>query len=72
MMWDIKSKMRGVHFDSQNLYDATDLSLIMSTGSNEVAEKMNVGVAHGALAQLNKHSDEQALQRINKSVTEAS
>ena len=42
----------------------------MSTGSNEVAEKLNVAVAHGALAQLDKHSDEQALQRISKPVTE--
>ena len=62
---------RGTHFDGQNVYDATYLSLIMSTGSNEVAKKMNVGVAHGTLAQLDKHSDEQALQRISKPVTEA-
>ena len=41
------------------------------TGPNEVAEKINVGVAHGALTQLDKHSDEQALQRISKPVTEA-
>ena len=61
----------GMHFDGQNVYDATDLSLIMSTGSNEVAEKMNVRVAHGALAQFDKHNDEQTLQRISKPVTEA-
>ena len=61
----------GTHFDGQNVYDATDLSLIMPTGSNEVAEKMNVRVAHGALAQFDKHSDEQTLQRISRPVTEA-
>ena len=60
-----------MHFDGQNVYDVIDLSLIMSTGSNEVAEKMNVGVGHGALTQLDKHSDEQAPQRISKPVTEA-
>ena len=43
---------RGTHFDGENIYDATDLTLIMSTGTNEVAEKMNKGVAHGTLAQL--------------------
>ena len=62
---------RGTHFDGENIYDATDLTLIMSTGTNEVAEKMNKGVAHGTLAQLDKHSDEHALQRISEAVTEA-
>ena len=62
---------RGTHFDGENIYDATDLTLIMSTGTNEVAEKMNKGVAHGTLAQLDKHSDEHALQRISEPVTEA-
>ena len=37
----------------------------------EIAEKMNVGVAHGALAHLDKHIDEQVLQRISKPVIEA-
>ena len=45
--------------------------LIMSTGTNEVTEKMNKGVAHGTLAQLDKHSDKHALQRISEPVTEA-
>ena len=62
---------RGTHFYSTNIYDATDLTLIMSTGTNEVTEKMNKGVAHGTLAQLDKHSDEHALQRISEPVTEA-
>ena len=48
---------RGTHFDGENIYDAIDLTLIMSTGTNEVAKKMNKGVAHGTLAQLDKHSD---------------
>ena len=42
----------------------------MSTGTNEVAEKMSKGVAHSTLAQLDKHSDEPALQRISEPVTE--
>ena len=58
---------RGKYFDGQNAYDATDLSLIMSTGSHEVA----VGVAYGTLAQLEKDSDEHALQRIIAQVTES-
>ena len=36
---------RGTHFDGENICDATDLTLIMSTGTNEVAEKINKGVA---------------------------
>ena len=43
----------------------------MSTGISEVAEKMNKGIAHGTLAQLDKHSNEQALQRISEPVSEA-
>ena len=43
----------------------------MSTGTNEVAEKMNKGTAPGTLAQLDKHSDEHAMQRIGEPVTEA-
>ena len=62
---------RGTQFDGTNIYDATNLTLIMSTGTNEVTEKMNKGVAHGTLAQLDKHSDEHALQRISEPVTEA-
>ena len=42
---------RGTHFDGENIYDATDLTLIMSTETNEVAEKMNRGVTHGTLAE---------------------
>ena len=41
----------------------------MSAGASEVAEKMNVGVT--LLMVLDKHSDEQALRRISKPVTEA-
>ena len=43
----------------------------MSTETNEVAEKMNKGVTHGTLAQLDKYSDEHVLQRISEPVTEA-
>ena len=43
----------------------------MSTGTNELNEKMNKGVAHSTLAQLDKHSDKYALQRISEPVTDA-
>ena len=43
----------------------------MSTGTNEAAEKMNKRTAHGTLAQLDKHSDEHAMQRISEPVTAA-
>ena len=62
---------RGTHFDGENIYDATNLTLIMSTGTNEVAKKMNKEVAHSTLAQLDKHSDEHALQKISEPVPEA-
>ena len=38
-------------------YDAADLSLIMSTCSNEIAERMHKGVSYGAPAKFDKHSD---------------
>ena len=62
---------RGTHFDGKTPYDATDLSLIMSTCSNEIAERMNEGVSHGALTQFDKHSDEHSLQRISGQVIQA-
>ena len=62
---------RGTHFDDENIYDDTDLTLIMSTGTNEAAEKMNKEVAHGTLAQPDKHTDERALQRVSGPLTEA-
>ena len=62
---------RGTHFDGKTSYDATDLSLIMSTCSNKIAERMNKGVSHGALAQFDKKSDEHSLQRISGQVIQA-
>ena len=43
------------NFDGKTSYDTTDLSLIMSKCSNEIAERMNKGVSHGALAPFDKH-----------------
>ena len=43
----------------------------MSTCSNEIAERMNKGVSHGALAQFDKYSDEHSLQRISGQVIQA-
>ena len=44
---------------------------MMYTCSNEIAEWMNKGVSHGALAQFDKHSDEHSLQRIDGQVIQA-
>ena len=57
--------------DGQYAYDSTDLSLILTTADDKVVELMLKGVSHKALAQLDKHSDEQSLQRIREPVTTA-
>ena len=44
---------------------------ILTTAEDEVVELMLKGVSHKALAQLDKHSDEQSLQRISEPVTTA-
>ena len=62
---------RGTHFDGRFAYDFTDLSLLLTTAEDEVAELMLKGVSHKALAQLDKHSDEQSLQRVSEHVTAA-
>ena len=41
---------RGTHLNGKTSYDATDLSLIMTTCSNEIAKQMSKGVSHGALS----------------------
>ena len=43
----------------------------METASNQVVECMSRGLSHTALFQLDKHSDEQALQRVNSNVINA-
>ena len=55
--------------DSRYAYDFSDLSLILTTAEDEVVELMLKGVSHKALAQLDKHRDEQSLQRIREPVT---
>ena len=55
---------RGTHFDGRYAYDSTDLSLILTPADDEVVELMLK-----ALAQLDKHRDEQSLQRIREPVT---
>ena len=42
----------------------------MSTGSHEVIEKINIAAVYGTLDQLDKHSNEHALQRASAQVTE--
>ena len=60
---------RGTHFDGRFAYDSTDLSLLFTTAEDEVAELMLKGVSHKALAQLDKHCNEQSLQRVSEHVT---
>ena len=43
----------------------------METASNQVVECMSRGLSHTALCQLDKHSDEQALKRVNSNVINA-
>ena len=62
---------RGTHFDGTNSYDATDLVLTLSATNDETSTLMNKGLLHAALGQLDKHSDEHALQRVSFSVIEA-
>ena len=42
----------------------------MSAGSDQTAEKMNIGVAYSTLAQLDTHNNDYMLQRISAQVTE--
>ena len=65
------SLQRGTHFDCQYAYDLTDLSILLTSAKNKVLELVLKGVSHKTLAQLDKHSDEQSLRRISKSVTSA-
>ena len=62
---------RGTHFDGTNSYDATDLVLTLSATNDETSTLMNKGLSHAALGQLDKHSDENALQRVGSSQIEA-
>ena len=62
---------RGTHFDGRHSYDSTDLSLLLSSAKDDVVERMLKGVSHKAISQLDKHSDEQSLQRVSESVINA-
>ena len=53
------------------LQDGSDLPALMETASNQVVECMSRGLSHTALCQLDKHSDEQALKRVNSNVINA-
>ena len=62
---------RGTHFDGRHSCDSTDLSLLLSSAKDDVVERMLKGVSHKAISQLDKHSDEQSLQRVSESVINA-
>ena len=60
---------RGTLFDGKYSFDVIDILLSLITSKDDVFEKISSGLAHAALGQLDKHSDEHALQRISKNVT---
>ena len=62
---------RGTHFDGTNSYDAIDLVLMLSATNDETSALINKGLSNAALGQLDKHSNEHALQRVSSSVIEA-
>ena len=62
---------RGSHFDGTFAYDSTDFLVLLTTADDHIAQLMSQGVSHKAIAQLDKHSDEQILQRVNESLTTA-
>ena len=53
---------RGTRFDGTNFYDATDLFLTLPETNDETDALINKELLHAALGQLDKHSDEHALQ----------
>ena len=54
--------------DGEHCHDATDFSIVMSSCSTEIADKVNKGVSHAALGQFDKHSGEHSLQQISSAV----
>ena len=52
---------RGTHFDGEHIYDSTDLALL-TTVPDDVVQIMCKGISHKAIAQLDKHSDEQSAE----------
>ena len=47
------------------MYDATDLSLVLSTCDNLKYQEISKGLSHRAVMQYDKHSDELSLQRVS-------
>ena len=73
MMLAITSRMlrfhwRGTHFDGSYTYDSKDLWVAASTSEEEQVETLFKGLLQCALSQIDKHSEELALQRISDQV----
>ena len=62
---------RGTHIDGEHIYDSTDHALLLTTAPDDVVQIMCKGISHKAIAQLDKHSDEQSLQRVSSEIIEA-
>ena len=62
---------RGTHFDRKSCHDSTDLAILMRTAPDDIVQLISRGLSHKAISQLDKHSDEQSLQRVLGEVIEA-
>ena len=59
---------RGTHFDGSYTYDSKDLWVAASTSEEEQVETLFKGLSQHALSQIDKHSEEFALQRVSDQV----
>ena len=59
---------RGTHFDGNYTYDSKDLWVAASTSEEQQIETLFKGLSPRALSQIDKHSEELALQRVSDQV----
>ena len=59
---------RGMHFEGSYTYDSKDLWIVASTVSEGQQRFLSEGLSSRALSQLDKHSEELALQRVSQPV----
>ena len=59
---------RGTHFEGSYTYDSKDLWVAASTSEEEQVETLFKGLPQPALSQIDKHSEELALQRVSDQV----
>ena len=59
---------RGTHFDGSYTYDSKDLWVAASTSEEKQVEILFKGLSQRAFSQIDKHSEELALQRVSDQV----